>query len=71
MHQSSFPLKIDRKSLTDEEELNIQHMVYEYLKGQNMDRKQVKCTVDDGPVGELVEEITVNHPVLVRFSLLL
>lgn len=59
-------MSIARKTLTEEEEHNIQQLVYNFLKGQKKKQSQIKCSVDDGPVGELVEEITVNQAILVR-----
>lgn len=42
-------------------------MVYDYLKERNANQTQIKCNVGDGgAIGELVEEITINQPILVR-----
>lgn len=58
------------KSISDEEEHRIQRMVYDYLKGQKNCQTIFKCDKESGPIGEVVEEITINQPILVRTQLL-
>lgn len=45
--------------------------MYNHLKGLNTNQTQIKCNVDDGPIGDLVEEITISRPILVRCCLFL
>lgn len=58
-------MSIDRKILTEQEEEHIRQLAYNYMKEQNVNQTQIKCNAGDGPIGDLVEEITINRPILV------
>lgn len=62
-----YKIPIDRTTLNEQEEESLQQSVYKYLKGQNSGQTQIKCNVGDGGIGDLVEEITISRPILVRF----
>lgn len=64
-------VNLDRKTITEQEEEHLRQLVYNFLKGRNENQTQIKCNVGDGPIGDLVEEITINRPILVSFFLLL
>lgn len=66
-----YGIQLDRTTLSEQEEENIQQLVYDHLKKLNTNQSQIKCNVGDGPVGDLVEEITISRPILVRSGALL
>lgn len=62
-----YEIQFDRTTLSEQEEEKIEQLVYDHLKGLNSNQTQIKCNVGDGPIGDLVEEITISRPILVRW----
>lgn len=62
-----YEIQLDRTTLSEQEEEKIEQLVYDHLKGLNSNQTQIKCNAGDGPLGDLVEEITISRPILVRW----